>query len=52
MRPFVFVTMLSSLAVSLLNSQEPGKVDPKKYKVAAAEAPTHSGSGPTHSAFR
>lgn len=42
MKPFVFVMMVSSLAVSLLTAQEPARVGPKHYKVAAAEAPTHS----------
>ncbi len=36
------VLILSSLAVSRLNAQEPAKVAPKHYKVAAREAPAQS----------
>lgn len=34
--------ILSSLAVSRGNAQEPAKVDPKHYRVPPAEAPNHS----------
>ncbi len=42
MKRALFVMILSSLAVSLVTAQKPAKVAPKHYKVAAAEAPTHS----------
>src|SRR6266849_7923882 len=38
----LFVLILSPLAVSRVNAQKPAKVAPDHYKVAAAEAPTHS----------
>ena len=40
MKPFLFVMVLSSLAVSLVTAQKPAPVAPKHYKVAASEAPT------------
>ncbi len=39
MKRALFLMILSSLAVSLVTAQEPAKVAPKHYKVAAAEAP-------------
>ena len=42
MKRTLFVMIFSSLAVSLVTAQKPAKVAPKHYKVAAAEAPTHS----------
>ena len=40
MKPFLFVMILSSLAVSLVTAQKPATVAPKHYKVTAAEVPT------------
>lgn len=42
MKRALFLMILSCLAVSLLSGQKAAKVDPKHYKVAAAEAPTPS----------
>jgi len=42
MKRALFLMILSCLAVSLVTAQKPAKVAPKRYKVAAAEAPTHS----------
>lgn len=39
MKRALFLMILSSLAVSLVTAQEPAKIAPKHYKVAAAEAP-------------
>lgn len=36
-RPLAVVTMLSSLAVSLLSAQEPAKVAPQNYKVSVMD---------------
>ena len=42
MKRVLFLMLSSCLAVSLVTAQKPAKVAPKHYKVAAAEAPTHS----------
>ncbi len=42
MKRTLFLMILSCLAVSTVTGQKSAKVAPKHYKVAAAEAPTHS----------